>query len=89
LQSQGDSHHFLNPHHGWCQFKSANDSQESTASSELLFSGMVVELQCPGIGEVGEGSIVEMLPTGQWLGVVLPIGSLEFVLVRPSSLKLE
>jgi hypothetical protein len=59
-------------------------SLESTGSSGLLRTGMTVKLLSPGFGEVGVGKVVEVQPVGQWLGVDIPFGSTEFVLLRPT-----
>ena len=39
--------------------------------------------------EVGIGSLVEFHPLGQWLGLNIPPLSVEFVLLRPSSIVLD
>ena len=42
-----------------------------------------MKLLSPGFGDVGIGIILEVNPTGQWLGVDIPLGSTEFILLRP------
>ena len=37
-------------------------------------------------GEVGIGSVVDVHPSGQWLGVTIPTFSTEFILMRPSTI---
>ena len=61
-------------------------SQESTARSDELRPGQSVKLVVPRFGDVGIGSVVDVNPSGQWLGVCIPPGSSEFILVRPSSI---
>jgi hypothetical protein len=54
------------------QLSSSNaneSSQESSGRSESLKPGLLVNLLRDGFGEVGHGTIVEVHPTGQWLGV--------------------
>ena len=66
---------------------SANESsQESTRRSESLKPGLLVNLLRDGFGEVGHGTIVEVHPTRQWLGVY-PMDSVEFVLLRPTFIR--
>ena len=45
-----------------------------------------MKLVVPHFGEVGIGSVVEIHPSGQWLGVNILAFSTEFILVRPSSI---
>jgi len=44
-----------------------SDLQESYGSSLLFTNNNFVKLFVPRFGEVGEGSIVEVRPQGQWL----------------------
>ena len=60
-------------------------SKESTRSSDPLCSGMSDTLLRAGIGEIGHGSVVEVHPSGQWLGLDIPFGSNDFILLRPTS----
>ena len=60
-------------------------SQESTGKSEPLWSGMSVTLLHAGIGEIGHASVVEVHPSGQWLGLDIPFSSKEFILLRLTS----
>jgi hypothetical protein len=61
-------------------------SQQSTGRSDELRPGQSVKLVVPRFGEVGIGSVVDVHPSGQWLGVDIPAFSTEFILVRPSSI---
>lgn len=61
-------------------------SQQSTGRSDELRPGQSVKLVVPRFGDVGIGSVVDVNPSGQWLGVCIPPGSSEFILVRPSSI---
>ena len=45
-----------------------------------------MKLIVPCFGEVGIGSVVDVHPSGQWLGVTIPPFSVEFILVRPSTI---
>ena len=45
-----------------------------------------MKLVVPCFGEVGIGSVVDVHPSGQWLGVNIPPFSAEFILVRPSTI---
>ena len=45
-----------------------------------------MKLVVPCFGEVGIGSVVDVHPSGQWLGVTIPPFSTEFILVRPSTI---
>ena len=38
-------------------------------------------------GDVGMGTIVKIHPMGQWLGVDIPLASMEFILLRPTIVK--
>jgi hypothetical protein len=72
------------------QLSSSNaneSSQESSGRSESLKPGLLVNLLRDGFGEVGHGTIVEVHPTGQWLGVHIPLSSVEFVLLRPTFIR--
>ena len=40
-----------------------------------------MKLVVPCFGEVGIGSVVDVHPSGQWLGVTIPPFSAEFILV--------
>jgi hypothetical protein len=46
-----------------------------------------VKLLSTGFGDVGMGTIVEVHPMGQWLGVDIPLASKEFILLRPTIVK--
>jgi hypothetical protein len=48
---------------------------------------MSVKLLSTGFGDVGMGTIVEVHPMGQWLGVDIPLVSNEFILLRPTIVK--
>ena len=61
-------------------------SQQSTGRSDELRPGQSVKLVVPCFGEVGIGSIVDVHPSGQWLGVTIPPFSAEFILLRPSTI---
>ena len=61
-------------------------SQQSTGRSDELRSGQSVKLVVPCFGEVGIGSVVDVHPSGQWLGITIPTFSAEFILVRPSTI---
>ena len=61
-------------------------SQQSTGRSDELRPGQSVKLVVPCFGEVGIGSVVDVHPFGQWLGVTIPPFSAEFILVRPSTI---
>ena len=61
-------------------------SQQSTGRSDELRPGQSVELVVLCFGEVGIGSVVDVHPYGQWLGVTIPPFSEEFILVRPSTI---
>ena len=45
-----------------------------------------MKLVVPCFGEVGIGSVVDVHPSRQWLGVTIPAFSTEFILVRPSTI---
>ena len=45
-----------------------------------------MKLVVPCFGEVGIGFVVDVHPSGQWLGVTIPAFSAEFILVRPSTI---
>ena len=45
-----------------------------------------MKLVVPCFGEVGIGSVVDVHPSGQWLGVTIPPFSEEFILVRSSTI---
>ena len=45
-----------------------------------------MKLVVPCFGEVGIGSVVDVHPSGQWLGVNIPPFSAEFILVRSSTI---
>ena len=57
-------------------------SQQSTRRSDELRPGQSVKLVVPCFGEVGIGSVVDVHPSGQWLGVTIPAFLAEFILVR-------
>ena len=61
-------------------------SQQSTERSDELRPGQSVKLVVPCFGEVGIGSVVDVHPSEQWLGVTIPPFSAEFILVRPSTI---
>ena len=61
-------------------------SQQSTGRSDELRFGQSVKLVVPCFGEVGIGSVVDVHPSGQWLGITIPAFSAEFILVRPSTI---
>ena len=61
-------------------------SQQSTGRSDELRPGQSVKLVVPCFGEVGIGSVVDVHPSGQWLGVTIPPFSAEFILLRPSTI---
>ena len=61
-------------------------SQQSTRRSDELRPGQSVKLVVPCFGEVGIGSIVDVHPSGQWLGITIPAFSAEFILVRLSTI---
>ena len=61
-------------------------SQQSTGHSDELRPRQSVKLVVPCFGEVGIESIVDVHPSGQWLGVTIPPYSAEFILVRPSTI---
>ena len=42
-----------------------------------------MRLVVPCFGEVGIGFVVDVHPSGQWLGVTIPAFLAEFILVRP------
>ena len=65
---------------------SYNFSQQSTGRSDELQPGQSVKLVVPCFGEVGIGSVVDVHPFGQWLGVTIPTFLVEFILVRPSTI---
>jgi hypothetical protein len=48
---------------------------------------MSVKLPSTEFGDVGIGTIVEVHPMGQWLGVDIPLVSNEFILLRPTIVK--
>ena len=58
-------------------------SQQSTGRSDELRPRQSVKLVVPCFGEVEIGSVVDVHPSGQWLGVTIPPFSAEFILVRP------
>ena len=45
-----------------------------------------MKLVVPRFGEVGIGSVVDVHPSRQCLGVTIPAFSAEFILVRPSTI---
>ena len=45
-----------------------------------------MKLVVPCFGEVGIGSVVDVHPSGQWLVVTILAFSVEFILVRPSTI---
>ena len=61
-------------------------SQQSTRCSDELRPGQSVKLVVPCFGEVGIGSVLDVHPSRQWLGVTIPAFSAEFILVRPSTI---
>ena len=65
---------------------SYNFSQQSIGCSDELRPKQSVKLVVPHFGEVGIGSIVDVHPSRQWLGVNIPAFSAEFILVRPSTI---
>ena len=46
-----------------------------------------MKLVVPCFGEVGIGSVVDVHPSRQWLGVTIPPFSAEFILVRPLTIR--
>ena len=58
-------------------------SQQSIGRSDELRPGQSVKLVVPCFREVGIGSVVDVHPSGQWLGVTIPSFSAEFILLRP------
>ena len=62
---------------------SFNFSQQSTGRSDELRPRQSVKLVVPCFGEVGIGSVVDVHPSGQWLGVTIPPFSAEFIHVQP------
>ena len=61
-------------------------SQQSTGCSNELRPRQSVKLVVPCFGEVGIGSVVDVHPSGQWLGVTIPPFLAEFILVQPSTI---
>ena len=61
-------------------------SQQSTGRSDELRPGQSMKLVVPCFGEVGIGSVVDVHPSRQWLGVTIPPFSVEFILLRPSTI---
>ena len=61
-------------------------SQQSTGRSDKLRPGQSVKLVVPCFGKVRIGSVVDVHPFGQWLGITIPPFSAEFILVRPSNI---
>ena len=61
-------------------------SQQSTGRSNELRPKQSVKLVVPCFGEVGIGSVVDVHPSGQRLGVTIPAFSAEFILVQPSTI---
>ena len=61
-------------------------SQQSIGRSDELRPGQSMKLVVPHFGEVGIRSIVDVHPSGQWLGVTIPTFSAEFILVQPSTI---
>ena len=61
-------------------------SQQSTGRSDELRSGQSVKLVVPCFGEVGIGSVVDVHPSRQWLGVTIPPFWAEFILLRLSTI---
>ena len=61
-------------------------SQQSTGRSDELQPGQSMKLVVPCFEEVGIGSVVDVHPSGQWLGVTILAFSAEFILVRPSTI---
>ena len=65
---------------------SYNFSQQSTGRLDELRPGQSMKLVVPCFGEVGIGFVVDVHPSGQWLGITIPAFSKEFILVRPSTI---
>ena len=61
-------------------------SQQSTRRLDELRPGKSMKLIVPCFGEVGIGFVVDVHPSGQWLGVKIPAFSAEFILVRSSTI---
>ena len=61
-------------------------SQQSTGRSDKLRPRQSVKLVVPCFGEVGIGFVVDVHPSGQWLGVTIPAFSAEFILVQSSTI---
>ena len=62
---------------------SYNFSQQSIGRSDELRPGQSVKLVVPCFGEVGIGSVLDVHPSRQWLGVLIPAFSAKFILVQP------
>ena len=60
--------------------------QQSIGRSDELQPGQAVKLVVPCFGKVGIGYVVDVHPSGQWLGVTILAFSMEFILVRPSTI---
>ena len=65
---------------------SYNFSQQSTGHSNELQPRQFVKLVVLCFGKVGIGFVVDVHPSGQWFGVNIPAFSMEFILMRPSSI---
>ena len=65
---------------------SYNFSQQSTGRSDELRPRQSMKLVVPCFGEAGIGSVVDVHPSGQWLGVTIPAFLAEFILVQPSTI---
>ena len=83
MDSNNDSGGFVMPS---MEPSSYDFSQQSTRRLDELRPGQSVKLIVPYFGEVGIGSVVDVHPSGQWLGVTIPPFSVEFILVRPSTI---
>ena len=65
------------------------DSQGSTSTTANINDGDIVKLFIEGLDEVGEGSVMEARPQGEWLGVAIPINPWVYVLIQPHSINSE
>ena len=83
MNSSSDSGGFVMPS---METSSYDFSQQSTGRLDELRPGQSVKLVVPCFEEVGIGSVVDVHPSGQWLGVTIPAFSAEFILVRPSTI---
>ena len=61
-------------------------SQQSTGFLDEFRPGQSMKLVVLCFGEVGIGSVVDVYPSGQWLGVTIPAFSAEFILVRSTTI---